>query len=135
VILGIGTDLVEINRIERVFRKFGVRFVEKTLSPAEKIEFSSIANRSKMVNFLAKRFSSKESVLKAMGIGMGRGVKMSDLTITYNKYRKPSIDVSREKTDVVEEILDRKIENLNFLISLTDERGIVSSFSIIEEKR
>jgi holo-[acyl-carrier protein] synthase len=132
VILGIGTDLIKISRIEKTFQKFGEKFVDRVLSLEEKIKFLSIPTRGKKINFLAKHFSSKESMLKALGIGMGRGVDMPDLTITYNEYGKPSINVGDKKIKVVEKILNKKIDNLNFLVSLTDEKNIVSTVSIIE---
>jgi holo-[acyl-carrier protein] synthase len=132
MILGVGIDLIEIKRIEKTFNKFGEKFLNRILSNEEKIEFSSITNKHKGINFLAKHFSSKESMLKAMGIGMGRGIDMPDLIIKYNKYGKPLMNIDKKKIKIVEDVLNRKFNNLNFLVSLTDERNVVGAVSIIE---
>jgi holo-[acyl-carrier protein] synthase len=133
MILGIGTDLIMIDRIGRAFQKHGLKFVNRVLSVPEKNFFLSASNPNKKVNFLAKRFSAKESFLKAVGIGMGRGINMYDITINYDKYKKPMIILADEKRAVIEGVLNEKFENLNFLVSLTDENSMVGTFVIIDK--
>ncbi|MDR0572070.1 MAG: holo-ACP synthase [Rickettsiales bacterium] len=133
MILGIGTDLIMVSRVEQTFLRYGLRFVDKILSTEEKKRFFSLTKPNRRVNFLAKRFSAKESLLKAMGIGMGRGIDISDITIDYNDFGKPVIVIDDKKKMIVEKILNEKFESLNFLVSLTDENDMVSTFVIIDK--
>ena len=69
--IGVGTDIVKISRIEEVLERQGERFASRILTPKEMEEYrgSKLAKR-----LLAKRFAVKEAIVKALGTGIGNGV-------------------------------------------------------------
>jgi len=86
MILGIGTDLVEIARVEAVWRRFGARFVERVLAPAERERLAGLALPGP---WLAKRFAAKEAAAKALGTGFSTGVGFHDLLIHNDPAGRP----------------------------------------------
>lgn len=80
MILGLGSDLCDIRRIERALARFGTRFTERIFTAAEraKAERRTGANRA---GTYAKRFAAKEACAKALGTGFARGVFRSDLGV------------------------------------------------------
>jgi holo-[acyl-carrier protein] synthase len=80
VILGLGSDICDIRRIERALERFGERFIQRVFTQAEikRAERRSGQNRT---GTYAKRFAAKEACAKALGTGFARGVFMSDLGV------------------------------------------------------
>jgi holo-[acyl-carrier protein] synthase len=72
MIYGIGTDIVQISRIEAALARNGVRFAEKILGPEELVKFHARSARNDVrgMRFLATRFSAKEAFSKAIGLGL-----------------------------------------------------------------
>ena len=66
MIFGIGNDIVETSRIEKIYHKFGEHFPQRILTPSE---YKVFVERKKNISFLAKRFAAKEAFSKALGIG------------------------------------------------------------------
>lgn len=129
MILGIGIDLIDIDRIRKVNDKYGKKFVIKILSDEEKKIFDTIEIKNKKNNFLAKRFSAKESFLKALGIGLGHGIEFSDISIINNSYGKPEIYLNKKAKNIVENLY--KSDIINFAISITDEKNLINTITII----
>ena len=69
MINGIGTDLVEKERVENLFLKYGNRFVDKILTKSERKEFDNRKGKEKKISFLSNNFASKEAVSKALDTG------------------------------------------------------------------
>ncbi len=88
MIIGLGTDLVDIRRIADCFERFGARFVSRILAPSEQ---SAFAARHDPHVFLASRFAAKEAVAKALGQGFRGGLSMRDLVIQTNDLGQPYI--------------------------------------------
>ena len=128
MILGIGVDLLNVNRIEKTFLKFQSRFVRKILSEDEIKEFKQ---SKKQINFLAKRFCAKEAFSKALGTGIGRGINMSDITIAKDILGKPIITLSDSGYVSVEKLFKLNIEKIQFNISISDEIPYVNCFVVI----
>ena len=72
MIYGIGTDIVQISRVEAALRRSGERFAEKILGPEELVKYHArrAKNEVRGLRFLATRFSAKEAFSKAIGLGM-----------------------------------------------------------------
>ena len=87
-IFGIGTDIVNINRLAKKFGKKSNRFKNKIFSLNE----ISYCNKKKhsMASF-AKRFAAKEAFTKALGTGFGNGISLKNIEVINNKFGKPSI--------------------------------------------
>ena len=124
MIFGIGTDIVEMSRIEATWERFGDHFAERILMDEEMALFK----RSKQpARFLAMRFAGKEATVKAMGTGFARGVWMRDVGITSNDWGRPLIIWSERGQKVCD---DLGIGSGH--VSLTDDAGLVMAFAVVE---
>ena len=79
MIIGIGNDLIDISRVERVLDRFGDRFVKRVYTSVERAKSERRANR---VESYAKRFAAKEACSKALGTGIRMGVFWRDMAVT-----------------------------------------------------
>ena len=86
MIYGIGTDIVTISRIERLYKKYGITFAERMLSRIELLEFTDASDQ---VNFLAKRFAAKEAFGKAVGTGLRVPVTLRQIGVGHDALGKP----------------------------------------------
>ena len=101
MIFGIGTDLVELARVQETYDRFGERFVERLLMDEERQLFE----RSKWpVRFLAMRFAAKEAAVKAMGTGFAHGMWIRDVGIVNNAWGRPLIIWSERGKGVCDEL-------------------------------
>ena len=80
MILGLGSDICDIRRIERVLERFGDRFIGRVFTEAEQRR-AERRNGTSRAGTYAKRFAAKEACAKALGTGFARGVFMSDLGV------------------------------------------------------
>ena len=80
MILGIGSDICDIRRIEKVIEKYGDRFLERVFTGEERAKAMRRTEKIRASTF-AKRFAAKEAAAKALGTGFRRGVFMSDLGV------------------------------------------------------
>ena len=74
MIMGVGVDIVDVRRIQRALTRFGERFTDKILCVGERRSLSG----SQLTAYLARQFSAKEAVSKALGTGMRSGVNIRD---------------------------------------------------------
>ena len=86
MIKGIGIDSIELRRIERVYRQYGERFLNRIYAPEER-EYA--LRYSDPVPRLAARFAAKEACMKALGTGWGGGVRWRDIVVVNSKTGKP----------------------------------------------
>jgi len=89
MIVGIGLDIVEINRIKELLEKQS-KFPERILTAGEKNVFENLTG-SRRAEFLAGRFAAKEAFSKALGTGIGRDLSFHDIEITHDEKGKPYI--------------------------------------------
>ena len=87
MIVGIGTDLLERDRIEDLYNRYKEKFVCKILSKSELDQYAYIQDNRK-INFLCSSFSAKEAFVKALGSGF-RGIHPSHLSLTKDDLGKP----------------------------------------------
>ena len=125
MIIGIGVDLCEIDRIREAISRHGDHFAQRILATDERIELDSL-NQSMRPPFLAKRFAAKEAVAKALGTGIGRGFGFHDITITHDKLGKPIVSLNTENP-ALKEALSYRIH-----LSISDERTHAIAFCAIE---
>lgn len=125
MIFGVGTDIVELSRIQQTYERFGDHFVGRLLMDEERALF----DRSKWpVRFLAMRFAAKEATVKAMGTGFAHGMWIRDVGIVSNPWGRPLIIWSERGRKVC--------ENLGIgdgHVSLTDDAGLIVAFSVLEK--
>ena len=88
MILGIGSDIIDIRRIERTLERFGERFVERVFTETERRKSDGRANRAASY---AKRFAAKEACSKALGTGFRAGVFWRDMGVVNLSSGKPTM--------------------------------------------
>jgi holo-[acyl-carrier protein] synthase len=91
MILGLGSDMVDIRRIERAIERFGDRFLDRVFTPLERDKCDRRANRAAGY---ARRFAAKEACAKALGTGFRRGVFWRDLGVVNLKSGQPTLRLS-----------------------------------------
>lgn len=130
-IFGIGIDLLDSRRVYKLYEKYEHKLTEKILSENEILFLDKIKNKDRKINYIAKRFSAKESFLKALGIGLGRGIKFNDIEIANDELGKPNLNLNDEATKIVENLYKMSIIYIKFDLSITDERNLINTITII----
>ena len=125
MIFGVGTDIVELDRIQATYDRFGEHFVTRILMDEE----LELFRQSKWpVRFLAMRFAGKEATVKAMGTGFRHGIWLRDVGITNNDWGRPLIIWSPRGRDVCD-----RLGIGSGHVSLTDDAGLVVAFAVVEQ--
>src|ERR1700676_907121 len=101
MILGIGSDIVDIRRIERTLERFGERFVERVFTETERRKSDGGVNRAASY---AKRFAAKEACSKALGTGFRAGVFWRDMGVVNLPSGQPSIRLTGGAADRLRQI-------------------------------
>ena len=124
MILGIGTDLCDIGRIERALERWGERFALRVLVASEMERFR---RHRKPAAYLAKRFAAKEAMSKALGTGIHFPVNWHGMWVENARSGKPALRFSGPMAAYLKQ---RNIETVH--LSLTDEIGMACAFVVIE---
>lgn len=125
MIYGIGTDIIAVGRIEAALSRFGDRFAERILAPAEMEDFKASVNRAR---FLAKRFAAKEAFAKALGTGMRHPVTWRNISVVHDELGRPGFGLEPELT---RSLAQRNIRGQH--LSISDEAEMVVAFSVLEQ--
>ncbi|ANI81837.1 holo-ACP synthase [Kosakonia oryzae] len=123
-ILGIGTDIVEIARIEAVIARSGDRLARRVLSANE---WEIYQAHQQPVRFLAKRFAVKEAAAKALGTGIRNGLAFNQFEVFNDELGKPSLRLWEEAQRMAEKMGVRSMH-----VTLADERHYACATVIIE---
>ena len=127
MIIGIGNDLIDISRVERVLDRFGDRFVRRVYTNVERAKSERRANR---VESYAKRFAAKEACSKALGTGIRMGVFWRDMAVTNLNSGKPTLLLTGGAAKRLDEITPKgMIPQID--ISMTDEPPLAQALVII----
>jgi holo-[acyl-carrier protein] synthase len=124
MIVGVGTDLCDIGRIERALERWGERFALRVLVESEMQRFR---RHRKPAAYLAKRFAAKEAMSKALGTGIHFPVNWHGMWVENAPSGKPSLKFSGPMAEYLKE---RRIETVH--LSLTDEIGMACAFVVVE---
>jgi len=128
MIIGIGTDIIDIRRIEKVINRFGDKFKKKCFSKDEIIKSDNVFNST---NSYAKKYAAKEACSKALGTGFFRGVYKKDIEILNSIYGKPIIILHNEALNKFKKI--SKFE-CSIAVSISDEKNYAVANVIIFKK-
>ena len=123
MVFGVGTDIVQVSRIETVWQRFGERFAERLLLDEER-ELFAVSKRP--VRFLSMRFAIKEAVVKAMGTGFAHGMWVRDVGMVPNDWGRPQIIYSTRGRRVCE-----RLGIGDGHVSVTDESGLVFAVAVL----
>ena len=124
MIFGIGTDIVEVSRIEASIAQFGDDFARRILADSE---FTSYQQSHIKPRFLAKRFAAKEAFSKALGTGLRAPATFQNIAVSHDDLGKPILVLATELQSM---LLGRKITQTH--ISISDEKNLAAAFVILE---
>jgi holo-[acyl-carrier protein] synthase len=126
VIVGIGTDVVSIERIAGVLARHGERFVNRVLTPEERARYERTSERARP-GHLAKRWAAKEAFAKAIGTGIHPPFTWQSITVGRDSRGKPWV-VPNEK-------MKQHLKSIGVTqthVSLTDDAGVAVAFVVLE---
>jgi len=126
MIYGIGLDMVNVSRVEEALKRWGGRFRDKVFSPGE-IRYC-LGKKNPAPHFAA-RFAAKEAFVKALGIGIRRGVHWKDVEVQRGPLGRPVLKISGRAVEIFR---DEGLEN--FFLSLTHD-GDYSGAMVVLEKQ
>lgn len=130
MIYGIGTDIIQISRIEAVLARNGERFAEKILGPEELEKYYRRKERveARGIRFLATRFAAKEAFSKAIGLGMRMPMTWRAMQVLNAPSGKPVAATG----GALKEFMERN--GLTAQVSITDEADYAVAFVIVEKQ-
>ena len=124
MIFGIGTDIVEVARIEASLTQFGDEFAKRILAESE-LE-SYLASNIKP-RFLAKRFAAKEAFSKALGTGLRAPATFQNIAVAHDALGKPMLVLAAELQQFLQA---KQIQHMH--ISISDEKNLAAAFVVLE---
>ncbi|MEL6643106.1 MAG: holo-ACP synthase [Pseudomonadota bacterium] len=128
MILGIGTDLCNIERIERTLDRFGDRFRNRVFT---QIEQAKAERRADTPGTYAKRWAAKEACSKALGTGLRMGIAWKDMSVTNLETGQPVMHVTGWAAERLREMTPEGHEAV-IHVTLTDDHPWAQAFVVIE---
>ncbi len=123
-LFGIGTDIVDIERIKRSLKKKS--FIKRLFSQEE---IAKCKKTKKFINCFSKRFAAKEAFTKALGTGISKGISFKEIIVLNEKNGKPFIKLEKKTKTIVEKKLKRK--KFKISLSIADEKNYAVAFVTI----
>lgn len=124
MIFGIGTDIVEVSRIETSIAQFGNDFAKRILAESE---FESYQQSHIKARFLAKRFAAKEAFSKALGTGLRAPATFQNIAVSHDELGKPILVLALELQVFMQ---SKNISQTH--ISISDEKNLAVAFVVLE---
>ncbi len=126
MIYGIGTDIVEVARLEHSIQQFGDEFATRVLAQSE---MESYLQTKLKARFLAKRFAAKEAFSKALGTGIRGVVSFQNIAVSHDELGKPILILAQDLADFVHE---KRITQMH--VSISDEKNLAAAFVVLESQ-
>jgi holo-[acyl-carrier protein] synthase len=127
MIIGLGSDLIDIRRVEKTLDRFGDRFVQRCFTPVEQRKSDRRANRAASY---AKRFAAKEACSKALGTGFRRGVFWRDLGVVNLRSGKPTMELTGGALKRLQELLSPGMK-AQIDLTITDDHPLAQAIVVI----
>lgn len=124
MIFGIGTDIVEVSRIEDSLARFGEAFAQRILTEPEWLAYEQSQTKAR---FLAKRFAAKEAFAKALGTGLRAPATFQNIGVAHDDLGKPVFEIALELQVFLEL---RSIHACH--LSISDEKALAVAFVVLE---
>ena len=126
MIIGIGVDLVDVQRVRKLLDEYGDKFAARVLNPDERQHYE---RRSRREWFLANRFAAKEAISKALGTGLRYPVTLHSIGVISTEIGRPEFSYSEELQSYLE---SRDVTNAH--LSITHEKGLVCAVVVLEAR-
>ena len=127
MIEGLGSDVIEVSRVERELRKEGKPAFRDNLFTADEIRYCE--GKSRRAQHYAARFAAKEAFFKALGTGQRDGLRWIDVEVVHDPHGRPGLKVSGRARALIEE---RAITNI--LVSLSHVKATASAVVVLESR-
>jgi len=127
MVVGLGADLIEIERVQRSIERFGERFLQRVYTPAETAY--CMGKRSFAESFAA-RFAAKEAAAKALGTGISRGVSWLEFEVRREPGGRPTLFLTGRAAQIARELGIARIS-----LTLTHTRELAMAVVVIEDLR
>jgi holo-[acyl-carrier protein] synthase len=123
MIAGVGTDIVAVARLGKLYARHGERALDKLLAPSERADFAAARDPAR---FLAKRFAAKEAFGKALGIGVATPATLPNIAVAHDARGKPIFDYAP--------ILAEHLAQCGLVahLSISDEQDFAVAFVVME---
>lgn len=128
MIIGLGSDLIDIRRIEKSLERFGMRFTTRVFTEIEQKKSDRRANRAASY---AKRFAAKEACAKALGTGISRGVYWTDMGVVNLPGGQPTMHLTNGAALRLAELMPQG-HKPKIHVTITDDFPLAQAFVIIE---
>ena len=130
MIIGMGSDLIDIRRVEKSIERFGDRFIHRCFTEVERAKSERRKNRAPSY---AKRFAAKEACSKALGTGLAQGVFWKDMGVVNLPSGKPTMALTGGAAEKLAELMPAGHEAF-IHITITDEYPYAQAFVVIEAR-
>ncbi len=124
MVIGLGTDLTEIDRVERSIARFGERFLERVFTAGER---AYCMRKKSSAESFAARFAAKEAGAKALGTGISRGVGWQEFEVRREPGQRPTLHLSGRAEELAREMGVARVS-----LSLTHTRGLAMAVVVME---
>ena len=124
MIRGVGVDIVKVDRIEQAVERWGYRFLKRIFTAAE---IERCQQRARPAQCLALRFAAKEAFVKALGLGMRKGLRWRDIEVVHDHLGKPELLLHNQAQRLLE-----AMEASRTWLSLSDERESALAVVVLE---
>lgn len=128
MIVGLGTDIVSIERIAKLLSRNETTFIEKICSANEKKYLQSCTD---ITPKLAKLWAVKEAAVKALGTGFVEGITFKDIELKHNNLGRPEVKLKGKALQILEKLTSNS--SANILVSLSDDKPWAQAIVIIEK--
>ena len=128
MIVGIGSDLCDIQRVEKTIERFGDRFIQRCFTEVEQAKSD---RRQERAASYAKRFAAKEACAKALGTGLRRGVFWRDMGVVNKRGGQPTMQLTGGAAERLAAIVPDDHDAVIHL-TITDEYPLAQAFVVIE---
>lgn len=131
MIVGIGTDTVMIDRVAKLVVRWGDRFAQRVLGPAEYAEYErrkgrGIAGQDRAIRYIAKRFAAKEAIGKALGVGLFHPMSLHSVEILNDRRGAPKAEPRKALAQYLKE------RQFQIHVSISDEIEHAQALAIVE---
>lgn len=125
MIYGIGNDILDCNRVTKIWLKHPVKLANRILSSQEFVLYQQYHDKPR---FIAKRFAYKEAIVKAMGTGLRFGLRFQDFSILPDNLGKPTVSYTPASKKLLEKL------GITFIhVNISDEKQYIYAMAIAEK--
>ena len=128
MIIGLGSDLIDIRRIEKSLERFGTRFINRLFTD---VEITKSERRNQRAASYAKRFAAKEACSKALGTGISRGVFWKDMGVENLPSGKPTMKLTNGASIMLAKLTPDG-HQMTIHLTITDDYPLAQAFVILE---